>query len=327
MFCKFMVQLDHTFERQGCDSVDDSHARRVAGSSDWIECMRRGDFASAWELSDRILRARADVPCWHLPRHEQWIWNGQPLQGKRVLVRCYHGLGDTVQYIRYLPKLSRIAREVYLWVQQELIPLVECVPGVDHILPLHDGTPEIDYDIDVEIMELAHVFRTTLDTIPKNIPYLSAEPAELGPNTARLRVGIVWMAGGWDQRRSVPFELVRPLADLEGIELHALQRGVPCPPEFGVDHSTADPHETARLLSALDLLISVDSFPAHLAGALGRPVWTLLHADCDWRWMRGRQSSPWYPTMRLFRQSAAGDWRKVIDRVAAELRAEAATAR
>jgi hypothetical protein len=128
--------------------------------------MRRGDFASAWELSDRILRARAGVPCWHLPRHEQWIWNGDPLGGKRVLVRCYHGLGDTAQFIRYLPALRRITREVYLWVQAELIPLVERVPGVDRILPLHDGTPEIDYDVDVEIMELAHVFRTTLDTIP-----------------------------------------------------------------------------------------------------------------------------------------------------------------
>jgi len=297
--------------------------RSASEAADWIECMRRGDFAAAWTLSDRILNSRAAIPCTHLPRHEQWIWNGAPLQGQRVLIRCYHGLGDTIQYIRYAPLLRQIAREVYLWVQPELIPLVQHVPGLDRILPLHDGTPEIDYDADVEIMELAHVFRTSLETIPKDIPYLIAEPAQLGPMMARLRVGIVWEAGGWDERRSVPFELVRPLAELKGIELHALQRGVPCPREFGVDHSAADPLETARVLSALDLLVSVDSFPAHLAGALGRPVWTLLHSECDWRWMRQRDDSPWYPTMRLFRQSSPADWTTVIEQLAVELQTRA----
>src|SRR5919198_1175243 len=216
-----MAWLDHRSERRGCNSADDSEEPRVTAASDWIECMRRGDFTAAWKISDRVLHARAGVPCWHLPRHEQWIWNGQPLEGKRVLVRCYHGLGDTVQYLRYAPQLRRIAREVYLWVQPELIPLVEGVRGIDRVLPLHDGAPEIDYDADVEIMELAHVFRTVLATIPNDVPYLRVEPAELGPGTAPMQVGVVWRAGGWDVRRSLPLELVRPLAQIEGIELHA----------------------------------------------------------------------------------------------------------
>jgi hypothetical protein len=330
-----MAQAHNTGERRCCKSVDaPAHeanptdfqgvvAHPAADAPDWMECMRRGDFSAAWNLSDAILRARAGSACAHLPRHEQWVWNGMPLDGKRVLIRCYHGLGDTVQFVRYVPRLRQIAREVYLWVQPELIPLVERVPGADRVLPLHDGAPEIDYDVDVEIMELAHVFRTTVQTIPREIPYLIAEPAPLGPRTAPLRVGIAWAAGDWDERRSVPFEMVRPLADIEGVELHALQRGVRCPPEFGVDHSAANPLQTARLLSALDLVVSVDSFPAHLAGALGRPTWTLLHSECDWRWMRDRDSSPWYPTMRLFRQSSPGDWTTVIDRVAAELQIRA----
>jgi hypothetical protein len=292
----------------------------------WFRAVRRGDFAAAWRASDAILRAHAGVPCWHRPRHEQWVWDGTPLGGKRVLVRCYHGLGDTLQFIRYLPLLKQVAAETIVWAQPALIPLLRTMDGIDRLEPLHDGKYHGDYDVDVEVMELAHVFRSTLDDLPNRVPYLHADPAAI-PRDDRLAVGLVWRAGDWDERRSIPFPLLAPLAGIPGVDLHVLQRGRAldeCPADFGTHSGSDDVLQAARVMRALDLVVTVDSMPAHLAGALGVPVWTLLIDDADWRWMAGRDDSPWYPTLRLFRQPAPGGWPAVIRRVAAELRALAA---
>jgi hypothetical protein len=294
----------------------------------WFREMRRGDWEAAWRASDAILRAHAGVDCWHRPRHEQWVWDGTPLDGKRVLVRCYHGLGDTLQFIRYLPKVRAIAAETIVWAQPALIPLLRTADGIDRLEPLHDGAYEGEHDVDVEVMELAHVFRSTPGTLPATVPYLHAAPAPL-PRDGRLAVGLVWRAGDWDERRSLPFSLLQPLAELPGIDLHVLQRGPAldeCPPAWGTRSGCDDVLQAARVMRALDLVITVDSMPAHLAGALGVPVWTLLIHDADWRWMEGRGDTPWYPTMRLFRQPAPGEWAPVVRRVADELRA-LATAR
>ena len=299
---------------------------------EWAEHMLAGDFGAAWRVSDAVLRARAGAPTWHLPRHQQSVWDGTPLEGRRVLVRCYHGLGDTLQFIRYAPRVRAVAAGVAVWAQPALIPLLRTARGVDRLLPLHDGAPEVEYDVDVEVMELPHVFRSTPATLPAEVPYLHADPAPL-PRDGRLAVGIVWQAGDWDPRRGVPLPLLVPLARLPGVALHVLQRGPALaerPEGFGTVSGSDDVLEAARVVRALDLLVTVDSMPAHLAGALGVPVWTLLHSEADWRWMRGRDDSPWYPTMRLFRQERAGEWEPVIARVAAELermaqaRAEAA---
>jgi hypothetical protein len=139
----------------------------------------------------------------------------------------------------------------------------------------------------------------------------------------QLAVGIVWTAGDWDRRRSIPVPQLAPLTSVTGARFFAFQRGAALgqTDHFHVHHlNWRDTLHEATLLRALDVLISVDTMPAHLAGALGVPVWLLLHADADWRWMRGRQDSPWYPTMRLFRQSQQGVWGPVLERVAAELR-------
>jgi hypothetical protein len=288
----------------------------------WMRHMRRGEFEPAWEISDAMLRSRAGQPCWHLPRHLQYVWDGRPLEKKRVLVRCYHGLGDTIQFIRYAPLLQAVAAEVMVWTQDALIPLLRSMRGIDRLLPLHDGSPGVEYDVDLEVMELPHVFRTTLENVPAEIPYLHVDPAVL-ESDARLAVGIVWKAGDWEERRSIPFPLLAPLADVPGITLHVLQRGPGLAErcaEFGIISGSDEALETARIIRALDLLISVDTLPAHLAGALGVPVWNLLHADPDWRWMAGRDDSPWYPTMRLFRQERRGEWEAVIRRVVAELK-------
>ncbi len=285
--------------------------------------MRQGDFAAAWELSDAGLRARSGVSCWDQPRHLQHVWDGTPPDGRRVLVRCYHGLGDTVQFIRYAPWLRRRAAEVIVWAQPALLPLLAGVPGVDRLLPLHDGRPEAAFDVDVEIMELPHLFRSTLDTLPNAVPYLHAPaPIQRRPD-AGLHVGLVWRSGDWDPTRSVPLSLLAPLARIPGVTLHALQGGAALaewPAALGPVSGSARVELLAGMMGALDLVLSVDSFPAHLAGALGRPVWTLLPAVADWRWMAGREDSPWYPTMRLLRQDHAGDWEPVAARVDAALR-------
>lgn len=293
----------------------------------WMEHMRRGDFAAAWAISDAALRARAGRPCWHWPRHQQYVWDGTPLAGRRVLVRCYHGLGDTVQFIRYVPRVKAVAREVIVWAQPALLPLLGSVPGIDRLLPLHDGAPEAEYDVDVEVMELPHVFRTTLATLPAEVPYLRSVPIAW-PRTGHLRVGLVWQAGEWDPRRSIPPRTLAPLLACPGVQFLLLQRGARLPAELGLPHvhdrSSPQAEMVAATMTSLDLMISVDSFPAHLAGALGVPTWLLLAHEADWRWMAKRDDSPWYPTLRLFRQPSPDEWAPVIVRVCRELAALAA---
>ncbi|MBC3539993.1 glycosyltransferase family 9 protein [Rufibacter sediminis] len=288
----------------------------------WMLNMRRGTFEEAWKHSDAVLKERAGKPCWHWPRHFQYIWDGSSLEGKRVLVRCYHGLGDTIQFIRFAPQLKAIAREVIVWAQAPLIPLLETVEGIDRLLPLHDGTPDVEYDVDVEVMELTHIFRTTINTIPSQIPYLQVEPLPLPDENKKLKVGLVWKPGDWNPHRSIPFSFFAPLAELQGVQFYILQANAAengWQEGFGIHPGEFSLYEYARVIKGLDLLISVDSMPVHLAGALNVPVWTLLHAHADWRWMDDRLDSPWYPSMRLFRQEVVDDWAGVIKRVATEL--------
>jgi hypothetical protein len=285
--------------------------------SDWFTHMRRGDFAAAWAISDAVLASRKDQPSWHLEREYQWIWNGTPLHGQRVLIRCYHGLGDTIQFARFFPIVNAIARECTVWVQPSLIPLLQTMRGIGRLLPLHDGTPEVEYDVDVESMELTHVFRTTVDTIPNDVPYLHVDRASHVPKRA---VGVVWRAGDWGPHRSIPIDTLARLFDLPNVTFVSLQRGDSDPRLITID-GIDEPLSTARVMRALDLVITVDTMTAHLAGALGVPVFTLLPYDHDWRWMDARRDSPWYPSMRLFRQPRAGDWDSVVD----ELRYAVAT--
>jgi len=291
----------------------------------WRQAMRQGDFPSAWRISDRILAqrlARYERQA-HLPRHLQSVWNGDPLAGKRVLVRCYHGLGDTVQYIRFARNLRRLARDVAVWVQPSLQSLVTSAAGVDHVMPLHDGTPDLDYDADIEIMELAHALRITAHDLPGPTPYLHAPPTHrpiCGPD--RLTVGLVWSGGDWDPRRSIPLAMFGALLRLPDIQFVSMQRGpasAQCSEVDIADASTDDVDGFAARLRGLDLLLSIDTFGAHLGGALGVPVWLMLHSDPDWRWMDDGDTSPWYPTMRLFRQRRMGQWDDVIADVAASL--------
>jgi hypothetical protein len=275
--------------------------------------MRRGDFAAAWQISDEVLASRAGVPSSHLEREFQWIWNGTPLHNKRVLIRCYHGLGDTIQFARFFPLVHAIARDSTIWVQPPLIPLLETMRGIGRLLPLHDGTPDVEYDVEVESMELAHLFRTTLDTLPRNVPYLHVDRAPI-PRSATHAIGVVWSAGDWGPHRSIPLETFARLFDIPNVAFYSLQRDE-CDRRLTRLEGVDEPLSTARIMRALDLVISVDTMTAHLAGALGIPTFTLLPHNADWRWMDNRNDSPWYPTMRLFRQPVEGDWNSVIEEV------------
>src|SRR2546428_9686365 len=155
----------------------------------WDAAMRRGDFAAAWQICDRLVAARAPGErCWHLPRHEQWVWDGRPLADRTVLVRCYHGLGDTLQFARFLPLLASVARETIVWAQPALLGLLATLPGARRLLPLHDGTPDVEYDVDIESMELAHALRVGAGSLPAGVPYFEVPR---GPRLSdRFSVGV-----------------------------------------------------------------------------------------------------------------------------------------
>lgn len=286
----------------------------------WMIHMLLGRFDLAWEESDRVLRNRKKrgVDCRDWPAHFRFVWDGSPLEGKRVLIRCYHGLGDTIQFIRYVPALKRIARRVIVQAQPELIPLLRSMREIDELIPLRDATPEPEYDIAVESMELPHFFRTVSGTIPSSIPYLHV-PGR--PRADReFRVGLVWTAGAWRPERSLPLPEIASLSGVSNASLFSLQRGPAGCQSLFPDAGSNDILEAAKAIVNLDLVIGVDTMVPHLAGALGKPVWILLHSHSDWRWMLDRLDSPWYPTMRIFRQPAPGDWSGVMERVRRELK-------
>jgi Glycosyltransferase family 9 (heptosyltransferase) len=297
-----------------------------ADDGGWTDALRSGNFQHAWKISDQRLREYcASGATKHTgERHFQRIWRGEDLRDRRVLVRCYHGLGDTIQFIRFAKPLREIAREVVVWGQPELLALLSQVDGVDRAFPLHDGTPDFAYDVDIEVMELAHALRATPELISGRVPYFPIPSGQIARAslTAPISVGLVWEAGNWDRRRCVPPRLLARLQAATGVRLCSLQQGsgrrmAPAIP--AADIAIADIQSLAATIKSLDLVITVDTMVAHLAGALGAPVWTMLHADCDWRWPKAGRQSLWYPTMRLFHQRTAGDWTGVIEEVTEEL--------
>lgn len=289
----------------------------------WMQAAARGDYAAAWAISDRVLRERVTngTHCSHWPRHLQFIWRGQAVDDRCVLVRCYHGLGDTIQFVRLLAPLRERARRVILWAQPALLELLDTVMGADELLALHEGAPQIDYEVDVELMELAHLLRLTTQTIPRKVPYIYvSRPTARRGSQLPLQVGVCWRSGEWNADRSIPDALVSELARCPFVQWHSLQYGVSTVPlEANIMACREIRAMAERMSASLDLVISVDTMVAHLAGALGLPVWTLLPRECDWRWMSCGERSPWYPSMRLFRQPRPGDWRSVLERVISQI--------
>jgi hypothetical protein len=298
----------------------------TAAHNEWIDAQRSADFERAWQISDRSLSEYCESgTVKHAgERHLQRIWRGEHLNNNRVLVRCYHGLGDTIQFIRFAKALRRVARDVIVWAQPELSALLRHVEGVDQVFPLHEGTPDFEYDVDIEVMELAHALRVSREIISSTVPYFRLEEAPPTPARSSFRsIGLVWEVGNWDRRRCVEPQMFAALHAVSGVRLFSLQQG----PGRGMaatipaeDIAAPDLETLAATIMKLDLIVTVDTMVAHLAGALGRPVWTLLHADCDWRWPKTSPRTIWYPTMKLFNQKTAGDWTGVVKDVANQLR-------
>jgi Glycosyltransferase family 9 (heptosyltransferase) len=267
----------------------------------------------------------------------QPLWLGKQLiDGKTILVHVDEGLGDTIQFVRYVPMLAARGAKVVLVVDDALCPLLSELSGVSKCLSYRTGKFP-DFDMYCPMSSLPLAFGTTLETVPSAVPYLPAAPRayveawkqRLGPHD-RLRVGLVWSGNpkhANDHNRSLPLRALSPIRDLDATFI-SLQKD-PRPEDQAVlrewteivdltAHLT-DFVETAALVSCLDLVITVDTSVAHLAGALGCPTWILLPYTPDYRWLLNRDDSPWYPSVRLFRQTESRDYADVIQRVRSEL--------
>jgi tetratricopeptide (TPR) repeat protein len=296
-----------------------------------------GDFARGWNEYVWIWRLpakRAQYP--YLDRAT--LWNGEAFAGRQLLITRDQGFGDAIQMARYFPAVKARGGRVVLEALPALVPLFEGLPGIDELRVVGDAAIiRDDVDLYIPITVLPRAFGTDLTSIPAPIPYLRASDERVErwrgrmERPAHLRVGIVWAGfpGNVDDRhRSVRLEDFATLGSVDGIAWFGLQKGrdeerLSCGPltinPLGAD--IRDFADTAAILTHLDLVISVDTAIVHLAGAMGKPVWTLLPFVPDWRWMTERRDSPWYPTMRLFRQPCAGDWASVFAEVTRELRA------
>lgn len=254
-------------------------------------------------------------------------WDGGDAAGRSILLFTEQGLGDAIQFARYAPLLAKAGADVILACPKKLAPLFATLDeAVTVVGDLNAAGP---YDCQAPLMSLPHLMGTTLESIPADTPYLSPPPETASPlpaSSGRKRVGLVW--GGNPERadarhRSVSLETLRPLFDVDGLDWMSLQIGAPRKQilETGLRLKDLAPDlpATAAAIMELDLVITVDTSIAHLAGALGRPFWVLLSHAPDWRWMLDRDESPWYPTARLFRQPSSGDWASVVDDIRSAL--------
>ena len=306
--------------------------------------LQMGEFALGWQeyewrwKTEQFKNAKSYVP--------KPLWLGaEPLQGKTILLHSEQGLGDTLQFCRYAKQVSALGAHVILEVPQALLKLLAHLEGVDTLLATGQALPAFDYHCPLLSLPLA--FKTDLQSIPADIPYIEALAEKstywrnkLGPRH-KPRVGLVWNGGFrahqsevWaiNKRRNIELSLIAKL-NLSQVDFFSLQKGDPAESEvlrgqdelwpennfFNYADELKDFSDTAGLIANLDLVISVDTSTAHLAGAMGKPVWILNRFDGCWRWLLDRNDSPWYPTAKLYRQDKVGDWVSVIERVAADL--------
>lgn len=303
--------------------------------------MLTGNFAAGW--AGRELRWQANIGMVQRNFAEP-LWLGQePIAGKTILLHADEGIGDAIQFSRYVPMVAALGARVILEVHQPVHPLLSRLPGVSHSQP-HD-CPMPEFDLHCPLSSLPLAFQTRLDSIPAPIPYLPAPPealqqqweSRLGPHD-RLRVGLVWSGGLThtnDHNRSTTLRALSPILSLEATFV-SVQKDPRDHDRIALSERAnlidASEHltdfvATAALLSCLDLVITVDTSVAHLAGALGRPVWILLPYTPDYRWLLDREDSPWYPTARLFRQDATRDYGQVVERIKSELQSLIVTRR
>ncbi len=298
-----------------------------------------GDFSNGWRRHEARWYAELGRDKRRVFARPSWLGEDD-LAGRTILLHAEQGFGDSLQFLRYLPMVAARAGQVLVEVQPPLVPLLRNLPRIAGVFARGDTLPR--FDTHCSLMSLPRAFRTEIATIPRTVPYLHAAPDRLetwqrilGPRGERRRIAIAWsgsIGGPWN--RDLPLHLLIPLLQRADCEFHVAQTDIsdtdratltalsPRP----VDHSTrlVDFADTAALLSCMDLVVSVDTALAHLAGALARPVWLMLPFGADYRWMTGRSDSPWYPTMKLFRQPGLDDWSHLLDAIDRAMSASAA---
>jgi tetratricopeptide (TPR) repeat protein len=298
--------------------------------------LQSGDFTNGWAEYEWRWKVRG------VKRREfaEPAWDGTPLGGRTILLYAEQVLGDTIQFIRYAPLVQARGGKVTVECQPSLVRLLASCSGIDHLAPRGAALPA--FDVQAALLSLPGILETTLETAPAKVPYLSPDSGlvaswrtELG-NSPGFKIGIAWQGSATfagDRMRSAPLRHFAALARVPGVRLYSLQKGPArdqiraVARDFAVvdlgstlDETAGAFRDTAAVMQNLDLVISTDTSIAHLAGALGVPVWVALSLGPDWRWLRDRDDSPWYPSMRLFRQARAHDWDEVFQRMEAELR-------
>jgi len=290
-----------------------------------------GEFEYGWQMYESRLKLAEFIGNKELltpPR-----WNGENFEGRTLLLHWEQGFGDTIMMLRYLEQVKSLGGKVLLFVQEQLVDIASTCPGPDYVFGHPHGSP--DFNIQLPLMSLPLILNTRIDTIPSRIPYINI-PAHV-PNRAQIlsrlsksrrpkKGGLVWAGRPThklDAERSVSPELLRPLEAAEAISWFCLQRENPEIIPFSGALPLGDLLETfadtAYALSQLDMVVTVDTAIAHLAGAMGIPVRLLLAFRPDWRWLLGRDDSPWYPTLKIYRQTEPGDWPTVIQHVLEDL--------
>jgi tetratricopeptide (TPR) repeat protein len=296
-----------------------------------------GNFTEGW--AEYKWRRHPDLKITTYPHHylPELAWDGSSFKGKRLLVHYEQGLGDTLQFVRYLPMVKSRGGTVILEVRKPLFNLLQGFEGADElVMGSFEHKPDVKFDLHTSLMDLPCIFATTLETIPGKVPYIYSDPAKLRIWKERFakhgfKIGIVWAGSSEHAKnhaRSCPLRCFAPLTKIPHVRLYSLQKG-PAAQQLkdfaaqtnviNIAAQLQDFADTAGVIANLDLVISVDTAVLHLAGAMGKAVWALLSYTPDWRWMLDRYDNPWYPTMRLFRQTKLGDWTTVQQRVADEL--------
>ncbi len=296
-----------------------------------------GDYIEGWKgyrwRRNADLKILTDYHSTGKPR-----WDGSSFKSRRLLVHYEQGLGDNIQFARFLPMVKARGGTVIFETLKPIIGLFRDFPGVDEFIEYNpDQKLFVQFDVYTSLFDLPNIFGTTLETIPSEVPYIHADPAKVDYWRNKLsgddfKVGIVWAGSpehGNDRYRSCSLECFAPLAEIEGVQLYGLQKGQAAQQmdEYAgtmkvtnISKHFDDFTETAAAIQNLDLVISVDTSVLHLTGAMGKPTWALIPYAPEWRWMLERQDSPWYPTMRLFRQKEWGQWKPVFEYLKQELR-------
>jgi tetratricopeptide (TPR) repeat protein len=331
--------LGNALEHQGrFAAAMSSYERALALKPDYAEVhynrglllLLLGDYERGWAEYEWRWRCKDNPDTREFARPK---WVGESIEKRTILVHAEQGFGDIFQFLRYVPAVAARSEKVFLAVPRPVVRLAENVPTVSAVLSQGDPVPE--FDLHCPLLSLPHAFGTTMETIPNLVPYLtppddaSATWAKRLPICSELKVGLVWSgnpASKLNPRRSIPLAMLEPLWGIAGVRWFSLQVG-PAASDIELEKAPiddlspllADFAETAAAISHLDLVISVETAVAHLAAALGRPVWVPLALVPAWRWLLDREDSPWYPTMRLVRQRKAGEWADVICRLAGAL--------